>query len=280
MKKSVLVLFLFVSIISSYKLVNAQELQAQSRINQVTIFSGDALVDRVSELKLDSKELTAVVFADIIPDLDDNSLRVSGSGSAQVKILGAKVVTQFLEDAAQAKVKQLQGAIQDIRDEKTKLANIKSVLAEEKSFLDSIRLFSHEQLPKDLVTKMPATKDLEDTLKFLNLKLTDNFSQGVEIDFKTRDLNKKEEALNRELSGLFGVAKKQKKSIVVELEVLKPGDLNLALSYMVRGASWYPLYDARVNFDKSEVELVQQAVARQNTETIGKMCRYLCPQRK
>ncbi|MBU0548173.1 MAG: mucoidy inhibitor MuiA family protein [Candidatus Omnitrophica bacterium] len=265
MKKSVLVLFLFVSIISSYKLVNAQELQAQSRINQVTIFSGDALVDRVSELKLDSKELTAVVFADIIPDLDDNSLRVSGSGSAQVKILGAKVVTQFLEDAAQAKVKQLQGAIQDIRDEKTKLANIKSVLAEEKSFLDSIRLFSHEQLPKDLVTKMPATKDLEDTLKFLNLKLTDNFSQGVEIDFKTRDLNKKEEALNRELSGLFGVAKKQKKSIVVELEVLKPGDLNLALSYMVRGASWYPLYDARVNFDKSEVELVQQAVARQNT---------------
>lgn len=265
MKKSVLVFFLYVSIISSYKLLNAQEQQVQSRINQVTIFSGDALIDRVSELKLDSQELTAVIFADIIPDLDDNSIRVSGLGSAQVKILGAKVVTQFLEDAAQVKVKQLQDMIQDIKDEKIKLANVKSVLAEEKNFLDSIRLFSHEQLPKDLVTKMPATKDLEDTLKFLNLKLTDNFSQGVEIDFKTRELNKKEETLNRELIGLFGVAKKQKKSIVVELEVLKPGDLNLTLSYMVRGASWYPLYDARVNFDKSEVELVQQAMAKQST---------------
>lgn len=265
MKKSISVLFLFLSAIFSYKLLNAQEFQAQSRINQVTIFSGDALVERVSELKLGSKETVSVVFPDIIPDVDNNSLRVSGSGSAQVKILGAKVVTQFLEDVAQVKVKQLQDAIQDVGDEKIKLANLKGVLAEEKNFLDSIRLFSHEQLPKDLVTKMPAAKDLEDTLKFLNLKLTDNFSQSVEIDFKTRELNKKLAALNKELSVLFGAVKKQKKSIMVELEVLQPGDLNLVLSYMVRGANWYPLYDARVNFEKSEVELVQQAVAKQNT---------------
>jgi len=247
-----------------YGSLYAQEIQAQSRIEQVTIFSGNALISRASSLKLDNGQCK-VIFPELIPDIDENSLKVSGEGQADVRILGAQVVTQFLEDSADQKVKQLQDAIQSVVDDVRKLEDTKNILREEKDFLDSIKLFSHDQLPKDLVTKMPPAQELEATLKFLNVKLTDNFAQSLEADIKIRDLNKKGQALSDELSRLIGGKRKQKKSIVVDLEVLKPGELKLALSYMVSGAYWYPIYDARVNFDKSEVELISQAVVKQNT---------------
>ena len=264
MRKTRISFFLLFYAIFFQGLLNAQDIQVQSRIEQVTIFSGSALINRAASLKLNSGE-SRVVFSDLIPEIDDNSLKVSGEGSASIRILGAQVVTQFLEDSADQKVKELQDALQQIGDEIRKLEEVKNVLREEKDFLDSIKLFSANQLPKDLVTRMPKANELDDTLRFLNAKLTDNFSKGVEADIKIRDLSKKAQALNDELSRLIGGKKKQKKSIIVELEVLKPGELKLVLSYMVRGAYWYPVYDARVNFDKSEVELVSQAVVKQNT---------------
>ena len=264
MRKTRISFFLLFYAIFFQGLLHAQDIQVQSRIEQVTIFSGSALINRAASLKLNSGE-SRVVFSDLIPEIDDNSLKVSGEGSASIRILGAQVVTQFLEDSADQKVKELQDALQQIGDEIRKLEEVKNVLREEKDFLDSIKLFSANQLPKDLVTRMPKANELDDTLRFLNAKLTDNFSKGVEADIKIRDLSKKAQALNDELSRLIGGKKKQKKSIIVELEVLKPGELKLVLSYMVRGAYWYPVYDARVNFDKSEVELVSQAVVKQNT---------------
>ncbi|MDD5120443.1 MAG: mucoidy inhibitor MuiA family protein [Candidatus Omnitrophica bacterium] len=264
MRKTKFLIFLLFSAVFLYSSLYAEEIQAQSRIQDVTIFSGNALIGRVASLKLNTGE-HQVIFSGLIPDIDDNSLKASGAGSADVRILGAQVVTQFLEGPADEKVKYLQDALQQVRDEIRKLEDKKNVLKEEKVFLDSIKLFSQAQLPKDLVTKMPQANELENTLKFLSAKLIDNFSQNLEADIKIRQLNKKGQALSEELSGLIGAQRKQKKSIIVSLEVLKPGDLQLVLSYVARGAYWYPIYDARVNFDRSEVELISQAVAKQNT---------------
>jgi uncharacterized protein (TIGR02231 family) len=80
-----------------------------------------------------------------------------------------------------------------------------------------------------------------------------------------RGLSNKLEALKRELSQISGVQRKLQRSITVELEVLKEGTTVLKISYLVGGASWNPIYDARANFEKSEVELVSYGVIKQVT---------------
>ena len=261
MKKLIILLAV---IFSSFTYSIAQDIQAESKITKVSVYLGSALITRSAELKL-SQGLQNIVFSGIVPEIDENSLRVSGQGSAEVKILGAEVKKDFLKDVPQEKARKLQEEIQSLRDERRKTEDLKKILADEKAFLDSVRLFSAGQIPKEMITKMPPALELENILKFMDTKLKDNYSQAVDAELKMREIDKKIDVLNRELSQIVGPISKIKRSILAKIEVLKPGDLILEVSYMANGASWYPIYDARANFDKAETELISYAAVKQNT---------------
>lgn len=242
----------------------SSEIIADSRIAEVTIYPGSALISRVANLKLNSGS-HQIIFPDIIPEVDENSLRVSTDSAAEVKLFGAQLKKEFLREVPSERIMQLNDEIQKIQDEIKGLENQKNILLEEKDFLDSIRLFSEGQVPKDLVTRMPPAKDLEDTLKFLGTKLRENFSLAMEAELKIRELMKKQDVLKREFTQVSGPARKLKRLIVIDLEVLKPAAVGLRISYLVQGASWQPLYEARANFQESEVELVSSGMVKQNT---------------
>jgi len=218
--------------------VYAQDIQADSKISAVTIYSGDALIKRVAQVKLPQGE-NRLIFADLIPEIDENSLRVSGEGSAGVKILGAYIKKEFLKEQPVDKVKAIQEQILKLEDEVRKFNDAKKRLVDEKSFLDSIRFFSKEQLPKDLATKMPAIKDLSDMLTFLDSRLKDNYSQVVDSELNIRDLRKQIEVLHRQLAEISAPTQKMKRSIIVELDVLRAGSLNIDISY--RFEPLYPI---------------------------------------
>lgn len=256
--------FILVFIIATPLFVCAQDIIADSKISQVTVYSQGALVNRVASFKI-SVGTQKIIFPDILPQIDENSLRVSGEGSAEVKILGASFKKEFLQESPVEKVQQLQNEIQQISDDINRLNNVKLVLQDKKAFLDSVRLFSRGQLPKDLVTKMPPAAELENTLKFLDLKLRENFKEIVDTELAVREASKKLDVLNRELSNLAAFDRKQKISIVVDLEVVKSGDLNLKVAYRVAGANWYPLYDARADFTNSIVELISFGMVKQSS---------------
>ncbi|MCM8789424.1 MAG: mucoidy inhibitor MuiA family protein [Candidatus Omnitrophica bacterium] len=264
LKVFLVLLFGFILFVSS-KLVFAQGIEADSSVTAVTVYPDSALVSRSANLKLNAGEVK-VVFPDIIPEIDENSLRVSaGTGEKEMKILGAEVKKEFLKEEPSERVRQIKEGLQNLEDEVKRLENNKRILAEEKEFLDSIRLFSKDQIPEDLVTKMPTAQDLDNTYKFLDVKLKDNFAQGMDAELKIREVQKKIDVLRRELAEVSGSQRKLKRSIVVELEVLKPLAVELNVSYLVRGAYWQPIYDIRADFENSEVEMVSYGIVRQTT---------------
>lgn len=256
--------FISVLIIATPLFVCAQDIIADSKINQVTVYAQGALVNRIALLKL-STGTQKIIFSDIIPQIDENSLRVSGEGSAQVKILGASFKKEFLKESPTEMIAKLQEEIQQTNDDINKFNNTKLVLQDKKAFLDSVSLFSHGQLPKELVTKMPAATELEDTLKFLDVKLRDNYKEIVDTELAMREALKKLDVLTRELNNIAGFDRKQKVDIVVDVEVIKPGTLDLKVAYRVSGANWYPVYDARADFTKSVVELVSFGMVKQSS---------------
>lgn len=256
--------WIFCSVVLTSSRAFAADVEAPSEISQVTVYSSSAFVTRSATVQVNPGD-TRVVFANIIPEIDEDSLRVKGKGSAEVKILGAQVKREFLEEAPALKVQELEARIQAVGDENARLINEKQVLVSDKQYLDSIRLFADKKIPEDLVTKMPSAQDLEATLVFLDSKLKANFARGQEIDIALRESMKKLEVLRRELEEVAGPGQKVKRSIVVDIEVVKAGELDLDISYMVNGAWWNAVYDARADFDKSETELVSYGIVRQNT---------------
>ena len=242
----------------------ATEIEVKSEISEICVYTDSALINRVSRLELKTGTYQAA-FTEIIPEVDENSLRVSAEGTAIIKLFGAQVKTEYLEEVPSERIKQLKEEIQKLEDEITRVENLKTILMEKKEFLNSITLFSNEQIPQDLMTRMPQISDLENILFFLDKELKDIYSQSLNYELEMRDLKNKVETLKRELSQVSGVQRKLKRSIIVELEVLKEGATDLKVSYLVKGASWNPIYDARANFEKSEVELVSYGVIKQVT---------------
>jgi uncharacterized protein (TIGR02231 family) len=252
-------LILFVGL-NSY----AGEIAVKSEISEICVYTDSALINRITHLELVRGTYTAI-FSNIIPEVDENSLRVSAEGTALIKLFGAQVKREYLEEVPSERIQQLKEEIQRLEDEMTRIQNLKNILMEKKKFLNSITLFSNTQIPQDLITSMPQISDLENILIFLDTELKDIYTQGLDYELETRDLNNKLETLKRELSQISGVQRKLKRSITVELEVFKEGFTDLKVSYLVAGASWNPIYDARANFEKSEVELISYGVIKQVT---------------
>jgi len=244
--------------------IYAAEVEVRSEISEISVYTDSALINRVAHLELATGSYKAV-FSNIVPEVDENSLRVSAEGSAIIKLFGAQVKKEYLEEAPSERIKQLEEEIQRLEDEIAGIQNLKIVLTEKKKFLNSITLFSNEQIPQDLVTRMPPISDLENILNFLDLGLKENYTQALDCELQIRDLENKVETLQNELSQISGVQEKLKRSIIVELEVLKEGSADLKISYLVKGAFWNPIYDARANFETSEVELVSYGVIKQIT---------------
>jgi len=244
--------------------IYATEIEVESEISEICVYTDSALINRVTHLELDKGTYTAI-FSNIIPEVDENSLRVSTEGMAVIRLFGAQVKREYLEEVPSEKIQQLKEEIQKLEDEITRVENLKTILMEKKKFLNSITLFSNTQIPQDLITSMPQISDLENILIFLDTELKDIYTQALNCELEMRDLNNKLETLERELSQVSGVQSKLKRSIMVELEVLKEGTTDLKVSYLVGGVSWNPIYDARANFEKSEVELVSYGVIKQAT---------------
>lgn len=244
--------------------IYAAEVEVESEISEICVYTDSALINRVAHLELATGSYKTV-FSNIVPEVDENSLRVSVEGSAIIKLFGAQVKKEYLEEVPSERIKQLEEEIQRLEDEIAGMQNLKTVLTEKKKFLNSITLFSNEQIPQDLVTRMPPISDLENILNFLDTELKENYTQALDCELKIRDLENKVETLQRELSQISGVQEKLKRSIIVELEVLKEGTADLKISYLVKGAFWNPIYDARANFETSQVELVSYGVIKQIT---------------
>jgi uncharacterized protein (TIGR02231 family) len=242
----------------------AAEIAADSRISGVMIYPDSVLVTRQAQVKLNPGS-NKVIFADIIPEVDENSLKVSLNDNSGARLLGAQIKQEYLEQVPSEQVQKLKDQIEAIEDDLRREQSVRTLLAEEKNYLDSIRFFSQGQLPKDLATKTPTPAELDATLKFLDAKLKENYAAVMEADLKTRELNNKLQALRMEFSKISGGVQKLKRSIEVELNADKGQTAVVSVSFLVRGASWQPLYDARANFERSEVELISYANVKQNT---------------
>jgi hypothetical protein len=101
---------------------------------------------------------------DLIPDLNQDTLRVSATGESEIEIAAVQAKREYLASESSERARHLQEKLRNLLDEKQQLENELKIRAEEKLFLDSLKTFANTQLPKDIVTKMPANPELSDRI--------------------------------------------------------------------------------------------------------------------
>lgn len=242
----------------------AETIAANSKISAVTVYPGSARITRTSQVDL-TAGTQSIVYDGIVPVFDESSLTVSGQGTAMVKILGAYLKQEYLKEAADQRVKELQNQIQEVEDKLMTEQSNDQVIADQKEFLKSLKLHSGEQLPKDMITKMPTTIELGDMMKFIGTTREGLEAALDEIRKRKRSLGLELQKLQNELRQLNSGGTKLKRSIVVDVECSQAGTFSVDASYMLNGAYWNAIYDAHSFMEKGEVELVSSGMIKQST---------------
>jgi uncharacterized protein (TIGR02231 family) len=237
---------------------------AKSAIKSVTVFPERATVVREAELRLDPA-VKAVVFEGLPATLIPSSLRVTGKGTAAVKILGLDVASMYLESALLPEIKKIQGEIDALEGEAAEIKARLDVLAVQEQFLKSIESSSAAKASQDVAAGRVDTAAWDRVVDFLGTKLRAVKTGGLEEQGKLKDRQAKIDALKKKLAGMKPQRPQEARRVSVYVEAEQAGSFAMALSYAVTEARWQPVYTLRALPDAGEVELQTTALIRQRS---------------
>lgn len=235
----------------------AATITAASRIGQVVLYPDAAIITREVpvEFQAGSHEI-------LIPDLplsaDPASLRAEASGSARLVIGGIDLRMGTGEAKPDATLATKLKAAREARD---RLQDRIEATEGRKAMIQ--RLAQGDPAPKD-----GRPLDLESWLKAV-----DAVGKGLQAsNDELRGLRIEEAKLEEEIAVLEAAigkpqAPQPKRVAAIAIEAAEAGKATLMVSYRVQGASWRPVYDARLDTRSAKpgLELTRRAMIRQRT---------------
>uniref|UniRef100_A0A1I7Y9G3 DUF4139 domain-containing protein n=1 Tax=Steinernema glaseri TaxID=37863 RepID=A0A1I7Y9G3_9BILA len=223
-------------------------------IYQVTIYNDRAEVKRElrSHLAAGFHEL---VIENLASTIDSNSIHIEGTRIVRIhEVSFRNDRAEEEEDSLEIKVLKEEG--QKLQNEKNKLEDGKTTT---KKALDALNaMVTRFDLPKNgekFVFDQDVRQSMANFFSFYNEEAShcQNTLRGVDTKIKTvqrdmEDLSKKiRELRTSEETPLFC------KKMLIIVEVLEEGHLDLVISYQVSRVKWHPAYDLRVTTDEEPI---------------------------
>ncbi|MGB9081388.1 MAG: DUF4139 domain-containing protein [Desulfuromonadaceae bacterium] len=241
-----------------------QRIPAPSRITAVTVYADRALTTRSATLTL--KPGSYLIAFESLPTLIlDDSVRVDGKGTAATTITGLEIKRLFLEQSGEKRVQELQEEILTLEKRSAGLDAKKAGITAQKTFLESIRVAWGDRISKELAIGRPTSAELQAASTFVGTGIAKAEEQSRDIEFDTKSIKDRIDALRRQQNEATGSGRKEVKTVEVAVDVTRAGSLTLELASMTPQASWEPSYDVRLASDGKMADLAFQAMIRQQT---------------
>jgi hypothetical protein len=235
-----------------------------SKIDAVTVYPDQALVTRKAQAKLTPGGVS-VLFHDLPENLLEDSVRVSGNGSASASITDIRIGRGSAIDEIPERLSALKKTMEEL-DTNIKALDDRVEILEKKSEFLSVAMNikapskeNGESIQKKGVMEWPRM------LTYFDEQLSRIAFEKRKIMKEKKDLQDKKNACEYELNQYSSLQKKERRTVQVDLAVTRPGEEEFLLTYMVPGPSWSPVYELRIASDKKEARLACQAMVRQQT---------------
>jgi len=233
-----------------------------SHISAVTVYQDRAVVTRSTSVQL-SGGTTELVFANLPQSLNEQSLQVSGKGSAAATILDVSAHQTFVDYTPDARVKELEDQLKGLGKQARNLDDRTTLLNAQSATLDRMEAALFAPPAKDV--PRPDLNQFTASLAYLSEQKGKIVSDRTTLDEQREELQNKVNTVQNQLNELRGAGGKAFKTVTVRVASAAAGSLDLALSYTVPGASWAPSYDARLASAERSVQLDYFGLVRQAT---------------
>lgn len=243
--------------------LQAAELAADSQITAVTVFPDRAQVTRLMEVPLPRGETTLVVSG-LPANLLGDSLRVEGEGSSRLLLGAVEARTRHGRAAVQAEERRLKAEIEALGDRKRLIADRIAALQFKQEVIQAVGSEFPKTRNEDGESRLP---DPETWIKAWNALGEGSAQVRAEIAMEEVAVRAHEREIEEKQARLSQIATGQTASVEarVAVEAAAAGSATLRLTYQVPGASWRPIYDARLEAKTERVTLTQLGEVRQRT---------------
>ncbi len=252
--KNLLLLYLLLPL----SLFANSEKPTASKIEKVTVYLEGASIERTSSVNLISGENT-FVFNNLSPDIDENSIQISGLGNAS--ILSIIFNIDYLEKKeVSEEYKTLKSTLADLETEKNEVENVID------GFKQELQLLQQNQKINSDATDLSLEKVKEMSVYYRNR--TTEIKNAIYKQYQLiTDLKNKIADHQNELLKVDDSKKEQRGEITLKLNSQKPSNLVLNIKYNIKNAGWFPLYDIRATNTTSPIEFSYKANVYQQSGT-------------
>lgn len=242
--------------------LSAAPLPVDSKISAVTVYTDRAVVTRSATVELTGGTIE-LTFANLPQALDERSLQVSGRGTAQALILDVSAKQTYVDFTPNARVKELEDQLRELGRLMRGLDDRGGVLQAQVAMLERMEAALFAPPAKDV--PRPDLGDFTKSMAYLTEQKAKIAGDRAGLDDERTDLQAKIDAVQAQLNELRGTGGRSFKTVTVRVAAQQPGNLDVALSYTVPGASWAPSYDARVLSGERAVAFGYFGIVRQGT---------------
>ena len=239
----------------------AAEVEAEGRIAAVTVFPDRAEVTRIIEVRVPAGD-HSVVLAGLPASLITESLRVRGDGEIRIGSVEARQV--FAEQAVREDERRLAAEIEALHDQRRALADRIAALRVQLGFIEAIGKDAPKTANEELARGRLDPESWQKAWTLLGSGAAEAFDGIRNAELEQRALDRRVAQKQRQLNQIR-TGRKASVTAKVNLSLDAAGPVRLALSYQLPGASWRPLYDARLDSESGKIELGQIGEVRQRT---------------
>ena len=238
-------------------------LEAEAPIVAVTVFPDRAQVFRAVEVTLPAGATTLAVGG-LPASLLVETLRVEGEGAAGLQIGSVEARKVFAAEVVQEEERRLRRELEELRD----LVRVQDDnVAAARMVLEFIAALGRE-VPRteseDIARGEVDPERWQSAWSAIGQGAADAFTRVRQADAEKRALQRRIQQKERELAQIR-TGRRASLEALVKLDAPADGKARLSLSYQLPGASWRPLYDARLETESGALRLVQIGEVRQAT---------------
>ena len=251
------------ALIFAPSLAGAGEIELASRIDRVTVYPDGAVVTRLGKASL-LEGVSQIVLRGLPASVDPASIRVEAQGDGAFSI-GAVDVRQVPGDPRPALDQVLEGKIRALQGEKAKLAGEISAIEAKRATIENFGKIGPDKLGPD--GKVLPVADWPAVFDAIGTALVKVQGELLALRNRISDLDAEIAALEK-ARPVAPRTSQPKRDVAIAVEAKAPVATDISVSYRVAGASWLPVYEARLttgSANAAEIAFTRRAELRQRT---------------
>jgi len=235
-----------------------------TRICEVTVYTDRALVTRRGTVSLTGNERELAIVS-LPATLETESVRATGAGTVAVQLLGVRSERVFSSEPVADGIAELTQQIQELETQKRAIKDKLDARRIQLKFVEVLSEKSARFFSRSIAKQQVGLNETGELLNFLGTNYLKYVSTIAQHERQQRKLDNQIKALKEKLQQVRTSHSQQSFNIIVAIEPSGSGNFELQLSYVVKRASWTPLYDLRVNTTNNQINLHYLADVKQNT---------------